>query len=371
MPPEGSEAREASATYALLDAQGDTREQGDGTAVVDDERLHVGPLVVAHLDADTLRAADHRLEIDLWPDGRLLIAGLGRRFDTFASALAQARNRARVAGLLAHGLGSPAIFSGAVLDEPSPGRVEIHVYDTHVTLVPEAGLPRQVPFGAMTRVEAIETPPAVVLIEGTSRTTLGWLARHRDALAALLSERVHAQRRLLSELTGQEGFADGLGLPRDAIGDFDRTVARFTAPARLECARAVLAAATAEPRLGFVALLDPDDDLLEPASALPAHWASFLLAPVRGRTVLEILAGPCAATYVFAAPIDEVNPDLQHLHFRRAPLALGHEAARLTPDNPLRLALRALEPLRRLRGSTTARLVHDDRWPAAFRDAIA
>ena len=71
-----------------------------------------------------------------------------------------------------------------------------------------------------------------MLREAAGRTTLGWLARRRDALFALLSERVHAQRRLLSELTGQDGFADGLGLPRSAVHDFERAIARFTAPAR-------------------------------------------------------------------------------------------------------------------------------------------
>src|SRR5262245_29502372 len=152
MVPEAAGSREASATFALLDGKGEVTEEGSGTAVVDDERLRAGPLVVSHLDADALRAADHRLELDLWPRGRLLLAGLGRRFDTFARELAQARNRARVAGLLAHGLTAPEIFDGAVLDEPDPGRAEVHVYDTHVTLVPETGLPRQVPFGALTRV---------------------------------------------------------------------------------------------------------------------------------------------------------------------------------------------------------------------------
>jgi hypothetical protein len=371
MPPEADDTRRASGRYTRLDAAGAVVEEGSGDAIADDERLHVGPLVVAHLDADALRAADRRLEIDLWPSGRLIVAGLGRRFDTFARALAQARNRARVAGLLAHGLGTPEIADGAILDEPHPGRAEIHVYDTHVALAPETGLPWQVPFGALTRVEAIESPPAVVLVEPSRRTTIGWLARQRDAVLARLTERVHAQRRLLAELTGQDGFADGLGLPRPQIAAFDRLLARATSQARMVTARAVLAAADAEPRLGFVRLLDPDDVTLEASTPLPDHWAAFVLVPVRGRTVLEVLSGPSAATYVFQAPIDDVNRDLQALHFRRAPLALGHEAARLTPDNPLRLALRALEPLRRLRAATTARVIHGDEWAAAFAAAIA
>jgi hypothetical protein len=371
MPPEAAESRQAAGHYTLVDGAGAVLEQGAGAAVIDDHRLQIGPLVVAHLDADGLRAADHRIEIDRWPGGRLLVTGLGRRFDTFARELAQARNRARVIGLLVHGLTAPEIFEGAVLDEPNHGRAEIHVYDTHVTIVPEAGLPWQVPFGALTRVELLEQPAAVVLSEASHRTSLGWLARRRDALFALLSERVHGQRRLLSELTGQDGFADGLGLSRSAIHEFDRLRARVTTPLRAATADTILAAADAEPRLGFVKLLDPDDETLESPTALPDHWAAFLLAPVRDKTVLEILSGPSAATYVFRGAIDEVNRDLQWLHFRRAPLVLGHEAARLTPDNPLRLALRALEPLRRLRDRAIVRVVHDEGWTAALRAAIA
>ncbi len=382
MKPEPDDSRRAAATFTLVDGKGQVVEQGAGMAIVDDERLHIGPLVVAHLDADALRVADYRLTVDLWPGGQLVVAGLGRRFDTFARALARARNQARVAGVLAHGLTAPEIFDGAVLDEARHGRAELHVYDTHLTIVPETasktvpetasgtGLPWQVPFGAVTAVEPLESPAGVVLGEASTRTTLGWLGRRRDALVSLVSAHVHEQRRLLAELTGQDGFADGLGVARAAIHDFDRTIARVTAPARVEHVRAVLAAADAEPRLGFVKLLDPDDATLEASTPLPAHWASFVLAPVRGRTILEIASGPSAATYVFAGAIDDVNRDLQALHFRRAPLALGDEAARLTHDNPLRLALRALGPLRRLRDATRARIVHDDRWAAAFRAAI-
>jgi hypothetical protein len=368
---DADEPRRATASFARLDGKGQVVEEGSGTAVVDDDRLITGPVSVAHLDADGLRAADYRIEIDLWPGGRLVVAGLGRRFDTFARALAQARDRARVAGLLAHGLTTPEVFDGAVLDEPDPGRAGIHVYDTHVTIVPEKGLPWQVPFGALTGLDRIDTPAAVVLREASASVHLGWLARRRDALFELLSERLHAQRRLLRDVTGQDGFADGLGLPRSAIAEFDRAIERFTAPARAEHARTVLAAADADPRLGFVKLLDPDDTTLEAPAALPEHWASFLLAPVRARTVLEILSGPSAATYVFRGPIDEVNRDLQVLHFRRGPLALGDEDARLTPHNPLRLALRALEPLRRLRDRTTARVIHDTGWTTSFRAATS
>lgn len=146
---------------------------------------------------------------------------------------------------------------------------------------------------------------------------------------------------------------------------------RCTAPERVACARALVAAADAEPRFGFVRLLDPDADTLQAPAPLPEHWSAFLLVPVGRLTVLELLAGPSAATYVFADDIAAVNDDLQALHFRRAALALPAERADLTPSNPHRLALRALEPLRRLRRCTTARLVHTEGWAEALRAALS
>ena len=49
-------------------------------------------------------------------------------------------------------------------------------------------------------------------------------------------------------------------------------------------------------------------------ASLPSNWAVFLLVPVDLGTVLEMLAGPAAATYVFRKEIDAVNRDLQLLH---------------------------------------------------------
>ena len=109
---------------------------------------------------------------------------------------------------------------------------------------------------------------------------------------------------------------------------------------------------------------------MEAAVALPVHWASFLLVPIGSLTVLEILAGPSAATYVFGAPVDVVNQDLQALHFRRHALALQGSAAELTPQNPSRLALRKLEPLIRLRRAIRARIIHSEGWQEGVRVAL-
>jgi hypothetical protein len=367
-----SEARRAGASFALSDATGAVVRSGDAEAVVGDDALSIGPLTVSFLDADALRAADYRLEIDLWPAGRLALTQLGRRFDTFAEELRRCRNLARVSGVLAHGITMPVVFPGALLSRD--GRhdaADFHVFDTHVTIVPRDDDPWQLPVGALRSVAVQDEPPAVVLATVDGSTTFSQLGRQRDACDAAIVERREAQRRLLVELTGLQCFSDGWGATKSDVAGFDRFVERFAAAERLPCARAILAATTAAPRIGFVQLLDPDRDRLQSAAGVPEQWAVFLLAPVGSLTVLEILAGPPAATYLFRGAIESVNRDLQLLHFRRGPLALTSEQAELTTDNPYRLALRRLEPLQRLRSTTAARLVHHDGWENALRDALA
>jgi hypothetical protein len=121
----------------------------------------------------------------------------------------------------------------------------------------------------------------------------------------------------------------------------------------------------------LVQLLDPDSEPVAGSTGLPQPWACFLLVPLGGLVVFEILAGPAAATYVFEGDPAAVGSCLQALHARRGPLALSDAEARLTPANPYRLALRRLEPLRRLRDATRARLVHNDGWDAALGQVIA
>ena len=84
-------------------------------ALIGDDALSVGPVTVSWLDADRLTAVDYRLEMHLWPEGRLVLRQLGRRFDTFTHELRRVRNQARVAGMLAHGITMPDVYEGAVL----------------------------------------------------------------------------------------------------------------------------------------------------------------------------------------------------------------------------------------------------------------
>jgi len=367
-----ADVRRAPAAFELRDAAGAATRQGQAEAVIGDDGVSVGPVTVAFLDADAVRAADYRIEVDLWPSGCLVLTQLGRRFATFAAELRRARNQARVAGLLAHGITMPAVFSGALLVGSAVRPAELQVYDTHVTAVPDDGDPFQVPFGALAEVSISDDPPSVVLASGAERTVVGQLGRQRDAFRAGVLARRDAQGTLLIGLTGVAGFADGLALPKSQVRGFDALVARVCSPDRTACAEALLTAGKGgEPRLGFVQLLDPDGEALAAATALPENWASFLLVPVGALVALEILAGPSAATYVFAGEADATGLDLQALHVRRGPLALTAKEAEPTPLNPYRLALRRLAPLMRLRAATRARLIHNEGWADSVRAALA
>ena len=370
------DTRRAGVAFAFAgagDSGGGSGPTGNAEAVIGDDALGVGPVTVAFLDADALRAADYRIELDCWPSGRLTLTQLGRRFDTFTRELRRARNQARVKGLLAHGVTMPETFAGALLGEPGTVRpAELRVYDTHVTIVPEDADPFQLPLGGLTQVSAGEEPPSVVLVMGEARTVVGQLARHRDAFLRAVTERQAAQARLLAEVTGQSCFADGLAVPRGRVAGFDELVRRFAAPGRAGCAAKLLGVAQGgEPRLGFARLLDPDAEGLVGEVALPQSWACFLLVPVDALVVLEILVGPSAATYVFEREITSIGADLQQLHFRRGPLALTEAEAQITPANPYRLALRRLGPLKRLRAATCSRLIHNEGWEDALEKALA
>jgi hypothetical protein len=367
------ETRRAPAAFALHDVGGAITAQDTAEAVIGDDDLKVGPVTLAFLDADALRAADYRIELDLWPSGTLALSQLGRRFDTFTAELRRSRSQARVAGLLAHGVAMPTVFPAAVLEQGNARPAECQVYQTHVTIVPTDDDPWQVPLGALTGIETSDDPPAIVLqARDGGRSVVGQLARRRDEFRRAVTEQRDAQAQLLASLTGSAAFADGQGVERARLPGFDALVTRWSAPARAEGAVALLGRARAgEPRLGFVQLLDPDGESLQAASPLPEHWATFLLVPVGPLTVLELLAGPSAATYVFEAPIDAVNRDLQLLHFRRGALALRGKDAELTALNPYRLALRKLAPLQRLRAATRARIVHNEGWSEAVSGALA
>src|SRR5207248_3736454 len=223
------DTRRAGLAYSLAGTAGTAGtdrtgvQAGRAEAVIGDDGLSVGPVALSFLDADALRAANYRIEIDCWPAGRLTLDQLGRRFDTFLLELSRARNRARVRCVLAHGVTMPVTFTGALLDA-TVRPADFQIYDTHVTVVPADADPYQIPMGALTDVTAQQDPPAVLLAADSTRTVVGHLARHRDAFLRAVTERRQTQAGVLAELTGLSCFADGLAVPRAEVAGFDDLV---------------------------------------------------------------------------------------------------------------------------------------------------
>lgn len=346
---------------------------GEGEALVDDDGVSVCGVRVAFLDADTFTDEQRVLTLGLHPSGRLRLSMLARRHATFARALADARDAARVRGLLAHGLGNPQPFDGALL-EPGPARnARLLVWPTHVAVVPAGGDPFQIPLGSVDEVRFVEGTWEVVLVAGPGTFHFGRLALRTDAFARTIREARSSMLERCARVTGARHFSDGRAVPATGLGsDFERLIVSFSAPERLDGARDLVRRAGRDGcALGLVDLLDPDDESLAAKEELPVNTAAFLLARIRGLVVLEFLSGPSAATYVFRLPSDDVARDLAAIHFRRRALALTDAEVQGPAGRPYRLALRRLESLKRLRAATAARVIHDEGWGAALSRTLA
>jgi hypothetical protein len=368
---ETGEVRRALCTFETAGLPG-APARGEGEAVVDDDGLSVAGVRVEFLDVDALADERRVLTLGVDPGGTLRLSMLGRRHETFSEALARARGDARVRGLLAHGLGAPESFDGAVLEPGPAADARLLVYPTHVAAVPAGADPFQVPIGAVTDVAFAEGTWEVVLATPSGRVHFGRLARQTDAFARSVRAARDAMLERCAKASGTRLFADGRAVPASTLGtDFERLLVSFSAPERLGGAREIVRRAGPDAcRLGLAELLDPDGDGLAAREALPENTAAFLLATLGGKVVLELLSGPSAATYVFRGATDAVAADLAALHFRRRSLALTEEESRGPAGRPYRLALRRLEPLKRLRAATAACVVHDASWGAALAKAL-
>jgi hypothetical protein len=110
---DGDEARRALCAFETEGLPG-AATRGEGEGVIDDDGVSVAGLRVEFLDADDFADEKRVLILGLHPSGTLRISRLGRRHETFSRALSDARDAARVRGLLAHGLGVPEAFARAV-----------------------------------------------------------------------------------------------------------------------------------------------------------------------------------------------------------------------------------------------------------------
>jgi len=373
------EARRATGAYQLDGRSGEgAGRSGEGAIEISDAGVTAGPIAVELLDVESIIEAERVLTLTLWPEGELRLWHLARRHDTFTTALGDAWVKARVTGMLAHGVAAPERFDGALV-EPEPGRpARLLVYATHLTVAADGLEPFQIPFGAMTDLSFKEDAWRIVVDTTAGRFAFGQLARRSEQLFRTLAGAAEAQERRLAQATGLDVFADGTGVPASRLHGFDAHLGRLCAPERLEGARWLASRAGAAARLGVVELLDPDSEGLAAAVPLPSNLATFLIAPVGEHVVLELLSGPSAATYVFGAgadpqgsgAADAIEADLRALHFRRGPLALAGDDVAGPSGRPYRLALRKLEPLRRLRAATVARVVHTQGWRGALESLL-
>ncbi len=368
----GDETRRALCSFET-EGVGGVPHSGESEALVDDDGVSVGGIRIEFLDADRFIDERRVLTLGLHPSGQLRLSMLARRHETFTRALAEARDAARVRGFLAHGLGEPERFDGALL-EPGPGRdARLLVWPTHVTVVPIGSDPFQIPLGSVDEVRFVEGTWEVVLETRAGAFHFGRLARRTDAFARSVREARSRMLERCARASGTRLFSDGRAVPaRDLDSDFERLLDSFSAPERLEGAREIVKrAGRASCALGLAELLDPDDESLAAKEELPENTAAFLLAQFGALVVLELLSGPSAATYVFRGTPAAVGRDLADIHLRRRGLALTQTESRGPAGRPYRLALRSLEPLKRLRAATAARVIHAEGWGDALSKAIA
>lgn len=368
---DGGETRRALCSFEAEGLAG-APARGEGEALVDDDGVSVAGVRVEFLDADALTDERRVLTLGVHPAGTLRISMLARRHETFSKALAEARTDARLRGLLAHGLGVPERFDGAVLEPGPAADARLLVFPTHVAAVPAGTDPFQVPFGSVTDVSFTEGTWEVVLETPSGNVHFGRLARRTDAFARAVRKAREAMLERCAKASGTRLFADGRAVPATALGtDFERLLVSFSAPERLDGAREIVTRAGRDGcRLGLAELLDPDEDSLAAKEELPENTAAFLLATVGDRVVLELLSGPSAATYVFRGATDAIAADLAAIHFRRRGLALSEEETRGPAGRPYRLALRRLEPLKRLRAATAARVLHTEGWGESLNKVL-
>jgi hypothetical protein len=364
-----AEERRATGTWSLETQDG--FRSGTGALEVTDEGVAAGWTSVDFLDVDSLSDADLTVTLGLFPWGSLRLSQLARRHETFVRALREGRDRARTAGMLAHGIDTPVRFDGLVRLPNEERDAAFLVYATHLTVVPWDGEVFQIPFGAMQAVRFIPESWVVEVEAPGGPFGFGQLARHTDPFFRALSTARDAQAIRLAEISGSGLFADGAGVPASKLDSFDRLLESWSAPERLEGARALIARGDRpSAQIGLVELLDPDEEGLAAKVPLPGNVAAFLLVQFAGRNALEVLCGPAAATYLFQGGIEAIGRDLQAIHFRRRPLALSAAEEKGSAGRPYRLAFRRLEPLRRLRTATEARVVHSEGWKDAVDRAV-
>jgi hypothetical protein len=325
---------------------------------VGDTGLRVGGDELAWTELDHFEVDGHAVHLVMADGRRLTVTHLATQLDRFVREATEARARARRAALLQWTGGPPtADFAGKRGDV----RVTVTLFPDGVTVEPVNGIPDFVPLSCLRDVHrdgydltfATRGLPPVGVRHLGQRTEefLAKLDRARTDLAARTAAAYAALDPALAGLDAADGWAVTAADAGHRWAPLRGAVARHSRAAEVALLEEL---AGADLRLGLK--LGPGSDVMP-----------FALAPTGGRVAVEATDTDARATFVFATDdADRLNAVLLLTSFRREALWMPLERL-----GRWALAERTLEVVRWARAALVARVVHDSRWEAGVRAALA
>ena len=330
------------------------------TVAVGPAALDVDGRSLPYIEMDTVTAAGHRIELGMHGADSVTLSALGPSYDAFLADLDTARAADRRAALL-QWTGTPELDSyrqapGGESDVPTT----VHLFADGLTVEPRCGVPEMVPFGLLDRVER-DGYTITLHRRGLTPVAIRRLGPRTDEFIADLERARVAARRQVGDafaalddrLTGFQA-PNGWAVRADEAGVFGGALAEvFAAGDRADEVAVLLGLARQPARYGIA---------LQPDGPMP-----FVLVAGASKAAVEAVGeGEARATYVFATTdLDRLNTALLLTGFRREALYL--------PEASLgrwSLAARALPVVQWARSAYSARVVHDDAWPAAVAAAL-
>ena len=147
--------------FQLLDEQGRDKENGAGTAVIEEEMLSLtvdsgAPFLFNLRDINEVNPFDYSVELILTSSDRLVLSRLGRLYDPFYKNLIANRNEVILKDLLMSETLRRGEYRAEVKGrhcdggEAALGRCELRLYETALVILPECGELVRVPYSEIT-----------------------------------------------------------------------------------------------------------------------------------------------------------------------------------------------------------------------------
>jgi len=154
---------ECSATYQHSDGDGSVAAAGEGRVRLDEESISILPafgevIFIQFRDILGLSGEDYKVHLDLSSNEKLVISGLGYKYEDFLRVLSKLRNEMILKDLLMHeSLKKSGIECEFVsLDESGAerqrGRCLPRLYDTALVIIPEAGDFIRLPYSDISKI---------------------------------------------------------------------------------------------------------------------------------------------------------------------------------------------------------------------------